>query len=202
MLRRIEKALNTVTTPVSIFGRHLAGILLLIMVAIVLMQVFARFILNSPLDWSDEASRFLMIYMTYLCLPFVYLINRNISMTFITEMLENKAKRLFYALILFGHSASILVFSIWIWFGWNFFKTGSVMADSLPISMYVIYAVPPVMMMVTTVFALQKIVTSLRGIIGDYEDVSNIKESENYHDYGISPNKENVDNLSLNKSEV
>lgn len=172
MLRAIENAINTVTTPVSKALRHVAGILLLIMTIIVVAQVLFRYVLNIPLSWTDEVSRFLMIYMTYLCLPFVYLTDKNIAMTFVTEILEKKAPRLFSFLALLAHISAILVFAVWIKFGWNFFQTGSVMADSLPIPMFYVYIIPPVMMGVTILYALQKCVASIRGVLGDFEDVS------------------------------
>ncbi|KII76069.1 TRAP transporter small permease [Vibrio renipiscarius] len=172
MLRTIEKALNTVTTPLAKVLRHVAGILLLIMTVMVVAQVLFRYVFNVPLSWTDEAARFLMIYMTYLCLPFVYLADKNIAMTFVTEILEKKVPRVFAFFCLVGHVSAIIVFAVWIKFGWNFFNTGSVMADSLPISMYVIYIIPPVMMAVTSVYALQKGIQAIRGMLGDFTDVS------------------------------
>lgn len=172
MLRAIEKALNAVTTPVSRLLRHIGGILLLIMTVVVVTQVVFRYVLNIPLSWTDEVSRFLMIYMTYLCLPFVYLTDKNIAMTFVTEALEKKMPRVFSFFALLAHISAALVFGVWIKFGWNFFNTGSVMADSLPIPMFYVYIIPPVMMSVTLLYVLQKAIASIRGILGDFEDVS------------------------------
>ena len=181
MLRATEKALNFVTTPLAKLLRHAAGILLLTMTVIVVAQVLFRYVLNIPLSWTDESSRFLMIYMTYLCLPFVYLTDKNIAMTFVTEIIEKKAPRIYNVFTLLGHIAAMLVFYVWITFGWNFFNTGSVMADSLPIPMYFIYIAPPVMMAVTMFYALQKSIACIRGILGDFEDVSNtIKTADLY----------------------
>ncbi|WEM45269.1 TRAP transporter small permease (plasmid) [Photobacterium sp. DA100] len=177
MLRTIEKALNIVTTPLSRLLRHVAGILLLLMTAIVVAQVLFRYVFNIPLSWTDETSRFLMIYMTYLCLPFVYLADKNIAMTFLTEILEKKAPRVYSFLLLLGHISAMLVFTVWITFGWNFFQTGSVMADSLPIPMYYVYIMPPVMMAVTMLYALQKSIASIRGMLGDFEDVSKTSQT-------------------------
>ena len=172
VLKTIEKALNTVTTPVAKLLRHVAGVLLLVMTVMVVAQVLFRYVFNVPLSWTDETSRFLMIYMTYLCLPFVYLADKNIAMTFVTEIVEKKAPRLYALFGLVAHISAILVFAVWIKFGWNFYNTGSVMADSLPIPMYFIYVIPPVMMTVTCVYALQKCIQSIRGMLGDFTDVS------------------------------
>ncbi|MCF7353005.1 MULTISPECIES: TRAP transporter small permease [Vibrio] len=178
MLRTIERSLNVITTPLAKFLRHTAGILLLIMVVVVFGQVLFRYLFNLPLSWTDELSRFLMIYMTYLCLPFIYLTDKNIAMTFVTEIVEKKFPRIFALLSLIGHIAAILVFAIWVKFGWAFLSTGSVHADSLPIQMYFVYIAPPIMMVVTMLYAIQKIIACLRALLGDFEDVSQISETE------------------------
>jgi TRAP-type C4-dicarboxylate transport system permease small subunit len=182
MLRKIEKFLNAITTPISLFGRKIAGFILLCMTVIVMMQVISRYVFNMPLSWTDEVSRYLMIYMTYLCLPFVYLTDRNISMTFLTDMINARAPRVYHMFVLFGHITAIAIFSLWVKFGWVFFGTGSVMADSIRIPMYFVYIMPPLMMSITCIFALQKSICSIRAILGDFENVSNTDKLDHFID--------------------
>lgn len=42
------------------------------MTLVVLLQVFCRYVLNAPLSWPEEASRYLMVWMTFLVAPFAY----------------------------------------------------------------------------------------------------------------------------------
>ncbi|WP_413701886.1 TRAP transporter small permease [Psychromonas sp. KJ10-10] len=163
MLKGIERALNKVNAPIAKMGAEISGALLLIMVAIVLLQVGFRYILNIPLSWTDEASRFMMIYMTYLCLPIVYLNDQNIAMTFVTD--KFKGMRIYNLFMIIAHIASLVLFTIWIYYGWIFYSTGTVMADSVPIPMYVIYVIPPVMMTICCFSALQKLVSSIDSFI-------------------------------------
>jgi TRAP-type C4-dicarboxylate transport system permease small subunit len=163
MLKAIERAMNKINAPIAKVGAQISGMLLLIMTVIVLLQVGCRYILNIPLSWTDETSRFLMIYMTYLCLPIVYLNDQNIAMTFITD--KFKGKRIYNLFMIIAHVASLILFTIWIYYGWTFFKTGSVMADSVPIPMYVIYIIPPVMMSISCLFAIQKLIGSVDAFI-------------------------------------
>lgn len=60
---------NDTVLPV---GRALAIGAIGIMVAITLLQVFCRYILNNALAWPDEAARFLMLWMTGLIAPTAY----------------------------------------------------------------------------------------------------------------------------------
>lgn len=159
MFKGIEKALHKINAPIANFAAQFSGILLLIMTAIVLLQVGCRYILNIPLSWTDETSRFLMIYMTYLCLPIVYLRDQNIAMTFVTDKFRHM--RVFHLFMIVAHIAALLLFAVWIYYGYLFFKTGSVMADSLPIPMYAIYIIPPVMLALSSVSALEKLAAEI-----------------------------------------
>lgn len=163
MLKAMEKALHTINAPIARWTANFAGFMLLVMTVIVLVQVAFRYILNIPLSWTDESSRFLMIYMTYLCLPLIYLDERNIAMSFVTDKL--KGTRIYELLMIIAHIAALTLFAVWIYFGYTFFKTGSVMADSLPIPMYVVYAIPPVMLFVSSFSALEKLCGSLHKLI-------------------------------------
>jgi TRAP-type C4-dicarboxylate transport system permease small subunit len=163
MLKGTEKAFNKVNAPIANFSAKFSGILLLIMTVLVLLQVGCRYILNTPLSWTDETSRFLMIYMTYLCLPIVYLRDQNIAMTFVTDKLKNM--RIYHLFMMLAHISALALFAIWIYFGWAFFKTGSVMADSLPIPMYTIYIIPPVMLALSCLTAIEKLIGSLHNFI-------------------------------------
>ncbi|MBY6198187.1 TRAP transporter small permease [Vibrio hangzhouensis] len=163
MLKAMENALNTINAPIARWTANLAGFFLLVMTVIVLIQVAFRYILNTPLGWTDESSRFLMIYMTYLCLPIIYLDERNIAMTFVTDKL--RGTRVYEFLMVVAHIASLVLFAVWIYFGYAFYQTGSVMADSLPIPMFVVYAVPPLMLALSCSFAMQKLFGALHNLV-------------------------------------
>ena len=163
MLAVIEKGLNAINAPLGKVGSWVGGVMLVVMTVIVLVQVLFRYILNMPLSWTDEASRFLMIYMTYLCLPLIYLQDKNIAMTFMLDALHGT--RIRHLVMIIIHILAILTFLVWIKFGYDFFLRGTSSADSLPIKMNVIYIAPPLMMTITLLSALQKIVSELRMLI-------------------------------------
>ena len=163
MFKGIEKALKKINAPIANITAQFSGILLLIMTVIVLLQVGCRYILNIPLSWTDETSRFMMIYMTYLCLPIVYLRDQNIAMTFVTD--KFKDMRIYHAFMIIAHISALALFAIWIYYGWAFYQTGSVMADSLPIPMYTIYIIPPVMLTMSCLTALEKLAAEIHTLI-------------------------------------
>ena len=162
-LQKIEILLSKINTPIANFGRCIGGGLLIIMTTIVLIQVFCRYLFQSPLSWTDELSCYLMIYMTYLCMPLIYLEDRNIAMTFLTEKIEGK--KISHLLLLCVHILALLLFVVWIYFGWLFFLKGNVMANSLPFKMYYVYIIPPLSFGITCLSIVQKIISELNKFI-------------------------------------
>ena len=65
-IMRLLIAVNTVLLRV---GRNVAWVALALMVFVILLQVFFRYIVNNALNWPDEAARFLMLWMTGLIAP-------------------------------------------------------------------------------------------------------------------------------------
>lgn len=158
-LSAVERALTKINEPLANFGSKMGGAFLILMSIIVIAQVFFRYLFNSPLGWTDETSRFLMIYMVYLALPAVYLTDKNIAMTLFLDKIRKK--RVGHLVMLAIHLLSIVAFAIWVKAGVSFFHSGSVRADSLPIQMYVIYFIPPFMFALTSFSALQKAISEL-----------------------------------------
>ena len=68
----ILNALAWANTLILRAGRLLAWMALALMVAVILTQVFCRYVLNNALPWPDEAARFLMLWMTGLMAPSAY----------------------------------------------------------------------------------------------------------------------------------
>ena len=53
-------------------GRQFAWIAIFLMVVVIMIQVFFRYVLNNALPWPDEVARFLMLWMTGLIAPSAY----------------------------------------------------------------------------------------------------------------------------------
>ena len=64
--------LHVVNTAMGAFGRWATITAMALMVAVILLQVFCRYVLNNALPWPDEAARFLMLWMTGLIAPVAY----------------------------------------------------------------------------------------------------------------------------------
>jgi len=64
--------LERVNTVILALGRAIAVAALAIMVCLILGQVFFRYVLNDAPNWTEEAARFGMLWMTGLMAPLAY----------------------------------------------------------------------------------------------------------------------------------
>ena len=64
--------LQKVNTFFLRIGRNFAWVAILLMVVVIMIQVFFRYVLNNALPWPDEVARFFMLWMTGLIAPSAY----------------------------------------------------------------------------------------------------------------------------------
>ncbi len=91
-------------------GRALGVAAIAVMVAVTLLQVAMRYLLNNALPWPDEAARFCMLWMTGLMAPTAF---RHGGFVAIDSLLQALPVRLSSLLSLVLLSISIVV----LWFG-------------------------------------------------------------------------------------
>lgn len=63
------RAISATNTILLRIGRNIAWVALALMVLVILLQVFFRYVMNNALAWPDEAARFMMLWMTGLAAP-------------------------------------------------------------------------------------------------------------------------------------
>ena len=87
-------------------GRVLAVVLLALMVAFILGQVFWRYVLDDAPRWTEEAARFGMLWMTGLMAPVAYRQGGFVAI----DMLERALPRVLAGLL----SLALLAVSLWV----------------------------------------------------------------------------------------
>ena len=102
----------TILTHVNSFllriGRQIAWIAICLMVLVILLQVFFRYILNAALPWPDEVARFLMLWMTGLIAPSAYRWGGFVSIGMLSNALPKMVGK-FLTLVLLSISLFILL---------------------------------------------------------------------------------------------
>lgn len=103
------RILGAINTPLLAVGRVIAGAAIGIMVIVILIQVFFRYVLGNALPWPDEAARFLMLWMTGLIAPSAYRQGGFVAIDMVTEALPRRVGEIIILLLLFVALAVLLV---------------------------------------------------------------------------------------------
>lgn len=125
----------------KMFGYVLAFVLAF-MTIIIFWQVIARYVVGSSLTWSEELSRFLMIFMVLIGSSLALRDGKLISVEVVQEALKGKAKKW---LSVIAHLISIIFYIILIIYGLRVAENfGNQIAPGTRISMYFIYLSLPI----------------------------------------------------------
>ncbi len=92
--------LQNINTFILRIGRQFAWIAILLMVIVIIIQVFFRYVLNNALPWPDEVARFLMLWMTGLIAPSAYRWGSFVSIDMLQRFLPKTLSNILIFLIL------------------------------------------------------------------------------------------------------
>ena len=121
------KGLVGFNTIILKLGRQLAWIAIGLMVVIILIQVYFRYVLNSALPWPDEAARFLMLWMTGFIAPSAYRWGGFVSIEMLFRMLPSRMVKIVTLMILM---ISLLVLVVGLQFGLKHVESGWLFSSS------------------------------------------------------------------------
>lgn len=106
------KAVNKLMKGVE----FIVTVLFAVSVILVIAQVFWRYVLGDPITWTNQISRALFVWMTYLGIPVLF--SRNILMSF--DLLQEKVKGAATVFLRVGFRVIGLFFCIcWFIFSWE-----------------------------------------------------------------------------------
>ncbi|WHX40339.1 TRAP transporter small permease [Mesobacillus sp. AQ2] len=104
-MQQVVKAIDTINKVVGI----LLALMLGVMSVLIILQVISRFVINLPLTWSEELSRYLMIYIVFLGASLAMRHNKLISIELLPETLTGKKRKSVIILVMI---ISIIFFGI------------------------------------------------------------------------------------------
>ena len=142
-LARVSKALDKVCS-ISI------ALMLGLMVIFTIAQVVCRTWFTS-LSWSEEATRFLLIWSTFFGAACVYRHNGNIAITIIQNLFPSKMKRFLKILV---HGICFVFFCVLCYYGFLYCGRQVRTAAVIPIKMKYIYMCLPISMIIMAVHAI------------------------------------------------
>ncbi len=142
-LRKISDALD-----------RICGVLIVFMIGAMVIITTAQIIFRTwftALSWSEEVTRYLLIWSTFLGATCVYLRSGNISITFIQEAFPPRITQILRIAV---HIICLALFVILFRFGIQYALSLKKTATALPIKMGYIFVVVPVSMAICAFHAL------------------------------------------------
>lgn len=112
----MRKLLFRIFTVIDKLLRIIIAIQMGTLVAVVGIQVFARFLLNHPFAWPDEISRFLLIWSSLLAAVYALASGDHIGMEYVLSKLKSGGRR---TLLVLNHIAIITFLMIVLKEGWH-----------------------------------------------------------------------------------
>lgn len=138
---------------------------LVVLVIVVALQIFGRYIFNVYFVWTEETSRYLMFWVVLLGAAKALQVDAHPRVTFISEgIFKGKAT---YTCRLFSNIASAIFYLILIIFGWQFsIMNFSQLSLSLRIPMTLIFIAMPIggfFLLINSIINIIKEFDNLRG---------------------------------------
>lgn len=176
ILERVSKVLGAVNGAVASLGAFCAMVFIAAMTAVILLQVFCRYVLNDPLSWPEEAARYMMVWMTFLVAPAAYRDNAFVRMESLVTRLTGRPRLFLEAVVhalIVATAVTLAIEAVWM------VRKGAMMDSSaLGIGMEWVFLILPVSLVVLFLVGLEKLLAIVQLVAN--EDVND----EDAHRYG------------------
>lgn len=157
-IQKVDKCLSMIENAVIILG-------LSAMFLILLAQVIMRYVFSRPLTWSEEAARFIFVYVSFIGISYAYRQKGHIRMEVVVNLFPQAVRRGLEVLINLG---TIALFCYMIPFSFRFIGIqAGVKGTATHIPMSIVYTALPLGMALSCVRLL---ISSLRIVWGEEEN--------------------------------
>lgn len=157
-IQKVDKCLSMIENAVIILG-------LSAMFLILLAQVIMRYVFSRPLTWSEEAARFIFVYVSFIGISYAYRQKGHIRMEVVVNLFPQAVRRGLEVLINLG---TIALFCYMIPFSFRFIGIqAGVKATATHIPMSIVYTALSLGMALSCVRLL---ISSLRIVWGEEEN--------------------------------
>lgn len=151
------------------FEEYLLVLFSLVMVSVITLQVFMRFVLNSSLTWSEELARYCFVWLIYIGISYGVKKQRHIKVDVALALLKDKGKNILTLI----SNVLFLIFAIFVViYGYDVAQSllgFGQKSPSLSIPMGLVYLATPVGMGLTAIRLIQQIIQQIKSLFGDGE---------------------------------
>lgn len=132
-------------------------VLLIALSVILVFQVFSRYVMAMPFTWTEEAARFIFIWMVFIGAAALASKNAHIAVTFITEVLPPTPARwvVRFAALITTVSAGVVA-----WASFEFVeKTAALPSPAMGLPMFWVYLAPALSFLLVALHSIEYIIT-------------------------------------------
>lgn len=140
-VRRFLDRMAVINEPLCNSAKNLAGMFLMLMTVIIMLQIVFRYVLNDSLIWTEEIAKTMMVWTAFLVAPWAYRRSANVGIEMFVEQLPQRMRMALHLLI---NLLVIWIVVVFLYESFGFFQRGTTLrAMSLPIQVSWFYAVVP-----------------------------------------------------------
>ena len=146
--------LKKILTPVSNALDKLCSVLIVIMLGLMVLITGAQIVCRTwftALTWSDEVTRYLLIWSTFLGASVVYRHSGHISVTIVQDAVPPRLSKILRVAV---HVICFVLFTVLLYFSCTYCMKLNKTATTLPIKMKYIYLCVPISMVILMVHSL------------------------------------------------
>ena len=160
LLRKVSQGVSLVSKEVDRVATFFAVAIMLTMTVVITLQIVCRFFFTA-LSWSEELSRYLMIWLTFLGASMAVKRGTHIAVTFAVSSLPEPLKR---ALSLLVYALCLYFFVLVAHYGWKLMNMQAFQVSAgIGISMRYVYLSLPVGGMLCGIHTLSEILHTVAG---------------------------------------
>ena len=164
-MKKIRDGLARIVNGIDKIERFLITVIFTEVIIVGFAQVVCRFILRTPLPWSEELLRFSFIWLTYTASSMGIMAGTHANVTVLTDRLSVKSQKVlqvfidlltaFFCAVVFYFSITIIQTQI---------ATNQI-SPAMRIPMYFVYLVLPVGMFISVFRTIQMLYLNIRALI-------------------------------------
>jgi len=165
-MKAISSAADTVgrlNDGLLLVCKYLVIAIVAALAAILISAVFYRYALNNAIAWSEEGSKYLMVWLTFLGAPIALRHAGHINIDLLVKLFAPRGRQAFYLVI---HLIIIATMGILLWKGVSFAQMGArQVASSFNFSMLWMYVAVPIGSALTCLVAFEHVLRAICGIV-------------------------------------
>lgn len=167
--------LDRLNRQTTLWAGYMATLLLATMLIVMIIHVFYRYALGDSFGWTEELSRYMMVWMAFLYFPTAHKKGLNLSLEVCTEWF--KESRPWYLLQLLIEVA-VLVALMWcIQLSFDRIERGATTQSlSLGIPMAMVYYVLPISFFLTGLCSLERVLRAAYALVAPHAKFNKIAD--------------------------